>query len=443
VKTLAAFVPKLKDPRDMEKFGVVVTFKRGYDAETIRKGAGQLLPMNAKVTVQSVNDRTALVLVNLGEEYGKPRPAGDTGPLSAALKAAAGGQHAVVVGVTPESLPDQLRGDDLPGPVRPFQPLLRASSLTVTLDLGKTVDLGVTVRTGTAAQAIECEKSLGALVGLVQDEVIGDALKVVEQEAAKNAAFKDLAALMKAAGEAARNAKFTTLGNESRLTASLPADLPFAGAYLAARQKVVEATAVNASANNLKQIGLAMHNYHDTHGNFPPAAACDKTGKPLLSWRVLILPYINENDLYKQFKLDEPWDSEHNKKLLAKMPKVYAVPGKTGPAGTDTHYRVFVGNGAGFDWVMGAKFQNFADGTSNTFLCITAETAVPWTKPDELEFNPDKDMSRLVGLVVNGKAQVLMCDGSVRTLAKIPARATLNALITRAGGEVIGDDFRP
>ena len=67
---------------------------------------------------------------------------------------------------------------------------------------------------------------------------------------------------------------------------------------------------------------------------------------------------------------------------------------------------------------------------------------MPWTKPDELEFDPDKDMTKLVGLVVNGKMQVALFDGSVRTFAKIPAKATLNAYITRAGGEVIPDDGR-
>ncbi len=78
--------------------------------------------------------------------------------------------------------------------------------------------------------------------------------------------------------------------------------------------------------NNLKYIGLAMHNYLDANSHFPPAASVDKAGKPLLSWRVMILPYIDQDQLYKQFHLDEPWDSEHNKKLIDKMPQIYASP---------------------------------------------------------------------------------------------------------------------
>ncbi len=89
--------------------------------------------------------------------------------------------------------------------------------------------------------------------------------------------------------------------------------------------------------NNLKQIGLAMHNYESTFGTFPPAYIADKaTGKPLLSWRVAILPFLEQDALYKQFHLDEPWDSAHNKTLIARMPPVYRSPGRRRQAGNDT-----------------------------------------------------------------------------------------------------------
>lgn len=441
LKTVVVFVPNLKDPRQLEKFGVVVTFKKAFDKDKLRQGIEKLLGKKGDAEVHPVNDRTALVLVNLADVYAKPQPADMHGPLTAALREAATGKHPIVGGTTIDNLPDQLRGNDPPAPFRPFQPLFKATSLTATVDLGKTIDLEVTIKTGTAGLAADCEKSLGAFVGLVQN-ALTDGLKELNVD--KDPSLADLAALMKAGLASAKNAKFTTLGNETRLSVSIPADLPFAAAYLAAKQKTMAAAASQNSANNLKQIALAMHNYADDKGSMPPAAVCDKTGKPLLSWRVLILPYIEQNELYKEFKLDEPWDSEHNKKLLAKMPRTYAIPGKNPPGGTSTHYRVFVGNGAGFDWINGARFPAaFSDGTSNTLMCVTAESAVPWTKPDELEFDPDKDMTRLVGLVVNGRMQFAMFDGSVRTVGKIPPKATLNALITRAGGEVIDFDFNP
>jgi Protein of unknown function (DUF1559) len=438
VKSVVLFVPKFKSPADSEQVAFVVTFNKAFDKAKVQAIAEKLLSVSSKPLVVAPDNRTALVLLHLKEEDVKPQPAGKTGPLTEAIKNAASGKYAAVAGSTLASLPDELRGDEVPAQIRPFQSLFKAITITATLDVEKAPTLDVRVRTGTAAQAIDCEKSLGALLSLIQDELTSG---LKELDAVKEPALKDLVTLMKAAGTAAKSAKFSTLGNETRLTVSLPLDLPFGAAFVAARKKAQDAAAVSSSANNLKQIAIAMHNYHDTMGNFPPAAVCDKTGKPQLSWRVLILPYVEQDALYKQFKLDEPWDSPNNKKLIEKMPRVYAMPGKSKPGDTDTYYRVFVGNGAGFDWLMGGKIQNITDGTSNTIMCITAADAVPWTKPDELAFDPDKDMGKLFGNVVNGKYQMALFDGSVRSFKKLPSKETIKALITANGGEVIGDDF--
>jgi hypothetical protein len=444
VKTAVIFCPSLRNPRDLERFGLVVTFTKPFDKDKLRKGAHQILGDDAVVSVVGATDRTAVVLVNLGDEFAKPRPAGERGPLTAVIGKAAAGKHAVVAGITLANLPEQLQSDELDAKFGAFKPLIKSTAIHATLDLGTTIDLDVRVNTGTAGQAVECEKSLGVVLGLIQDEVLHDGLRSIEADAARNPAFRDLGILLKAVGAAARKAKFSALGNEARVRVSIPVDLPYTGAYLAAKERFEQAASARRSTNNLKQIGLAMHGYADTTGALPPAAVCDKTGKPLLSWRVLILPYVEEGELFKEFKLDEPWDSDHNKKLLARMPKVYSIPGLTKPGGTDTHYRVFVGNGAGFDWLRGMRFPNdFPDGTSNTLLCVTAATAVPWTKPDDLEFDPEKDMTRHFGAVAGGQYQFGLFDGSVRAASKLPSKTTIHALITRGGGEVIGDDFNP
>ena len=189
------------------------------------------------------------------------------------------------------------------------------------------------------------------------------------------------------------------------------------------------------STNNLKQIGLAFHNYADTHNKFANNVADDK-GKVLLSWRVLLLPYLEHDALFKEFKLDESWDSTHNKKLIEKMPKVYTpVRGKAGKG--ETFYRGFTGPSTIFEAGKELKFQHITDGTSNTILCVEAEKSVPWTKPDDLPFDPKKDeLPKVGGAMFEAGFNCLICDGSVRFVKKDVAKDTLKAMITRDGGEI-------
>ncbi|MCI0456272.1 MAG: DUF1559 domain-containing protein [Gemmataceae bacterium] len=192
--------------------------------------------------------------------------------------------------------------------------------------------------------------------------------------------------------------------------------------------------AQTGSSNNLKQIGLALHNYEAAHGHFPPGAIYSKDGKPLLSWRVAILPFIGQETLYRQFKLDEPWDSPHNMKLLDKMPPVFDPPGKS--EGHRTHYRVFTGPGTIFDGPKGARVGDITDGTTNTIMAVEAKEGVPWTKPDELPYDPKKPLPALGGLSRDG-FHVLLADASVRLLSPRVPEEILRALITSSGAEKI------
>jgi hypothetical protein len=213
------------------------------------------------------------------------------------------------------------------------------------------------------------------------------------------------------------------------------------GLLLPAVSKVREAAARMNNMNNLKQMTLAMHDYDAANGTFPPAAVCNPTGKHLLSWRVAILPYIEQEALYDQFKLDEPWDGPNNSKLISQMPKVYALPNDATAQPGYTYYRVFVGKGAAFDWCKGAKMpDDFKDGLANTILIAEAATAVPWTKPDELDFDPDGSLPALGGHF-SGGATVGMADGAVRQIPKTVSPQTLKAAITRSGGDVLGPDW--
>ncbi len=161
----------------------------------------------------------------------------------------------------------------------------------------------------------------------------------------------------------------------------------------------------------------------------------------MLSWRVFILPYIDQQDLYKQFHLDEPWDSEHNKKLLAKMPKTYASASdeKTLKDHT-TYYQGLVGKGAFFEGKKGFRIADITDGLSNTLMIVEASKAVPWTKPEDIPYDPAKPLPKLAHASPKG---FLTClgDGSVRFISKTITEKTLRNAITRNDGNVLGPDF--
>jgi prepilin-type processing-associated H-X9-DG protein len=196
--------------------------------------------------------------------------------------------------------------------------------------------------------------------------------------------------------------------------------------------------------NNLKQMALAFHNFHSAENHFPPAAITDKDGKPLLSWRVAILPYLEQQDLYSKFHLDEPWDSPHNKALIPLMPATYACPSGMANQPHTTFYRVYTGKQTVFEGNEGQGIAGITDGTSNTLLVVEATAAVPWTKPDELRLDPDpeKPLPKFEGKNHPGGFNAAFGDGSVRFIKNSIDPVVLRALITRNGGEVINaDDF--
>jgi prepilin-type processing-associated H-X9-DG protein len=202
------------------------------------------------------------------------------------------------------------------------------------------------------------------------------------------------------------------------------------------------------SVNNLKQIGLALHNFHSTHGQFP-ADVRSRDGKPLLSWRVQILPFLEQQALFNEFKLDEPWDSPHNKPLLERMPATFAVPNAAAEPGM-TFYRGFSGKRTIFDPAVpkGVTIAGITDGTSNTIAVVEAREAVPWTQPDsEIPLGEDANKpeqldalrAQLGGHFSQG-FNAVFCDGSVRFIRETINAIVLRALITRDGGEVISSD---
>jgi hypothetical protein len=199
----------------------------------------------------------------------------------------------------------------------------------------------------------------------------------------------------------------------------------------------------------MAQLGLALHNYHDTNGQLPGPAILSPDGKPLLSWRVAILPFVEENELYRRFHLDEPWDSLHNLTLLPEMPRLYAPYPDVVAEPNTTLFQVFVGPGSAFER-PGLTLKDFTDGTSNTVLIAEASVGVPWTKPEDLAYDPNGPLP-LLGKVYRPRTflpvdkpkyfRVAMGDASGRSIPKSTSEATLRALITRNGRETPGPDW--
>jgi hypothetical protein len=155
---------------------------------------------------------------------------------------------------------------------------------------------------------------------------------------------------------------------------------------------------------------------------------------------VALLPFLGEERLYKEFRLDEPWDGPHNKILLAKMPRVYAPPGVKAREPHTTFYQVFVGGGATFEKHQVARFPaSFQDGTSNTILIAEAGTPVPWTKPEDMHYAPDEPLPELGGMYPK-VFNVAFADGGAAALLKGADPDQLRAAITCAGGEQVDWD---
>ena len=272
------------------------------------------------------------------------------------------------------------------------------------------------------AQALSAEAA-GALVSTIKQTI-----DLLAQPASGNQTLNLLLAaqLMSLVPEARGDQLVLELSGDRTVTLGLLAKQLYVGGMQSSWQ--------TRSMNNLKLIGLALLNYEDKNTQLPDRAIRDKSGKPLLSWRVAVLPEIEESPLYKQFHLDEPWDSEHNRKLIEQIPQTYRSNGETRLKPGHTRYLAAVGEHCGFPPDRGAKLAEMEDGTSRTILVVEAapERAVIWTKPDDLEVNLD-DVWQGLGSAFNA----VFADGHVQRISNYVNPKYVRALFSRDGGEQV------
>src|SRR5262249_1508327 len=231
----------------------------------------------------------------------------------------------------------------------------------------------------------------------------------------------------------------TPKAEEDRLTLALKGD-ELTGLLVPLVVSRRDAAQLAVSVSNPRQLAAGTQEYHDKHQHSPAAFSNDKQNKRLLSWRVHLLPHLSEEELYKEFKLDEPWDSAHNKKLIKKMPKIFVSPFADPRLTRDgkTTYLVPVGLDTIFPGSKPIKITEITDGTSNTIMLVEGDEdrAVVWTRPDDWTADP-KDPAQ--GLHSHGGKGFLAAfgDGSARVLPVKIDRVTLRALFTRNGEEII------
>ena len=198
-------------------------------------------------------------------------------------------------------------------------------------------------------------------------------------------------------------------------------------------------SAVSGSrGTHLKQLAMALREYHDKYQCLPPPVIYSKDGKKALhGWRVAVLPFLGEREkaLYNRFKLDQPWDSPHNRALLLEMPDAFKSEGRKTTLANATFFQVFVGEGAMFTDGKPRRFVEVKDGLENTILIVEANREVPWTAPTGLQFAPTLAKLGSVGDADDGFFLAALGDGTVRAISKKVPEEMLTKALTYAGAE--------
>jgi hypothetical protein len=394
-----------------------------------------------------VDDRTLVFLPGHGSEFAgmallaAALKKNATGPLADAIAEA--GKHAFAAGVYLSPVLQKL-DRRVPAELVPYTALFKARTAVVTGDIDKSAKLTLTMKFEDAAGARRAAPVLEEGIASVAEKIasLADEMKD-DRRPFEKAAAPLVSAFANALKKSTVKATDTVVVANTELEAGPVAAKALGDLVLAvqSRKKAAE------RMNNLKQIGLALHSYHDTTGKFPTNVYGPK-GEPLLSWRVHLLPFLEQDNLYKQFKMDEAWDGPNNKKLIEQMPKVYLAPERDAPKG-QTYYQGFIGPAleplprgvAGNAWLRegaknGIRITEIHDGTSNTLAVIEAGRSVTWSKPDDLPFG-----GAVPSLGEKGwdRTPALRFDGSVTLFPTDLKPEQFWPYVTINGGEVTVD----
>jgi hypothetical protein len=387
------------------------------------------------------------------------------GGLTAALQTAAAGNQ-FVYGVNPKVLAKEPQFQMVPGNLKP---LLEAECITVAANFDKEMRFDFRLDYAKEADAQEGEKAARAALEMLR-QYLGMGIAEVEKHlkeaedkpgagsVAESASMILALGFLRTLDDELKQAPLARKGATVLLplryrkhdsAALLVAGLGFT-TWMEARstrvfRNVARAIAVggvakeeNPREQKLKKIAAALEKYHELKGAYPPAAMHDSDGRPTLSWRVALLPYLGEEELFKEFRPEEPWDSLHNKRLLKRLPEVFKTDdfdgnmrfmGEYGDGDRwRTHVRVITGAGTVFDGPTGVKKTDVA---GTTILLALAEDRGPyWTKPADIRYAADQPASAIFPKA--GEAvHVLLADGTFKALDRATEAKALRSMIVR------------
>ena len=306
----------------------------------------------------------------------------------------------------------------------------------LSVQLSQRLELEAWAQCGSAERAAHVTKTLEAALTLAGNSLsqIADRLAAgpnPPNEAGAMLALSDLGVGL------IKRAEVKVADSQVRLQCQVAGDVADTAVALLTPAVIAARSAArrSQSKNNLKQLMLAMHNYADVYKHFPAAVIIGPDGKTPHSWRVELLPYLGEEPLYKRYKMDEPWDSENNKRVLEQMPAVFRHP-VAPPNSKDASYFAVTGEPTIFPGEKPSRFADIRDGTSNTIALVEAQRPIPWTKPEDISYDPAKPLPKLGGYQPKTFVAAF-ADGSVRAILQSIDERVLGALFTRAGGEPI------
>lgn len=331
------------------------------------------------------------------------------------------------VGVLGETTIKQLTTDDLWGLKNFFNAeqielLSRAKTIVASADVGQKINARLTIQFASDADAKEMNKQL---------ETLRPAWDLLLRAAMKNSRAVSKVIAM-TAEEALKAFKSEVVGSRLQL------DTSFSLAAFSEQAVAMDAAALQTQGvNNMRQLALAMLNYESAYGHFPPAVVQHDSGQ-VHSWRIAILPFLEEGEMYQAYRFDEPWNSEHNAAITKDMPPSFKHPASESES--NACYFAAIGPSTVFAPGKLTTFPDLLDGSSDTILLLEAKRDCHWAKPEDIPF-ADAIAGKSLGGFNDGVITTVLCDGSVHSISNALTPEQMSSLLTIDGGEPDVDEI--